>query len=109
MEFHTIPYHIRKINSNGGFKNALKCYLLSDNNGWCRSIVLLCCVCVFFNFFIIIIIIIIINLQSSKNIYLPQKIFTRVYYDYLIYYIIFITTIIIKNNDVSSLHCFKKK
>ena len=71
---------------------------------------LLCmCVC-----FFIIIIIIIINLQSSTNIFLPQKIFTCVYYDTLfiiiiatIINIIFITTIIIKNNDVSSLQCFK--
>ena len=72
--------------------------------------VLCVCVCVLLYIFII------INFKSSKNIYLPQKIFTRVYYDTLfiiiiatIINIIFITTIIIKNNDVSSLHCFKKK
>ena len=72
--------------------------------------------CVFMFFlFIYFFIIIIINLQSSKNIYLPQKIFTHVYYDTLfiiiaiIINIMFITTIIIKNNDVSSLHCFKKE
>ena len=31
--WNSIPWDIRKINSNGGFKKALKCYLLSDING----------------------------------------------------------------------------
>ena len=31
--WNSIPWDIRKINSNGGFKKALKCYLLSDYNG----------------------------------------------------------------------------
>ena len=83
------------------------------------SIVLLCVVCVcvcFLLYFLLLLLLLLLILQSSKNIYLPQKIFTRVYYDTLfiiiiatIINIIYITTIIIKNNDVSSLHCFKKK
>ena len=55
--------------------------------GSCRSIVLLCvcgvCVCVFYYYYYYYYYY--INSQSSTNIYLPQKIFTRVYYDYLIY------------------------
>ena len=52
----------------------------------CQLFFYVLCVCVFF------IIIIIINLQISKNIYLPPKIFTCVYYDTL--FIIIIATII---------------